>query len=148
MKVILLKDIKGTGKKNDVITVNDGYANNYLIPNNLAKNANATNLNLAKNAKASEQHKADVALQEASETKNKLENVGIELSIKCGENGKTFGSVTNKEIADKLSTMGFSIDKKKIEFSPVKTIGLFTVSIKLHPKVTATIKVNIVRLNN
>ena len=144
MKVILLKDVKGTGKKGDVVTVSDGYANNYLIPNKIAQNANATNVNLNNQAKSSEAHKAEVILNEAKELKQKLDNLSIELSIKCGENGKTFGSVTSKEIADKLLSLGFEIDKKKIDFSPVKTIGLYHVKIKLQPQVATTINVNIV----
>ena len=144
MKVILLKDVKGTGKKGDVVTVSDGYANNYLIPNKIAQNANATNVNLNNQAKSSEAHKAEVILNEAKELKQKLDNLSIELSIKCGENGKTFGSVTSKEIADKLLSLGFEIDKKKIDFSSVKTIGLYHVKIKLHPQVATTINVNIV----
>lgn len=143
MKVILLKDIKGSGKKGDIVNVADGYASNYLIPNKLAKPANATNLNLANQEKASEQHKQQLLLDAAKELKTKLDNLDVVLQIKCGDNGKTFGSVTNKEISDKLSTMGYDVDKKKIEFSPVKTIGLFDVKIKLHPTVTATIKLEI-----
>lgn len=143
MKVILLKDIKGTGKKGDVVNVADGYGANYLIPNKLAKNANATNLNLASQEKASEQHKQQLLLDAAKELKTKLDNVTVELKIKCGENGKTFGSVTNKEISDKLNSMGFDVDKKKIEFTPVKAIGLFNVKVKLHPQVTANLKVEI-----
>ena len=146
MKVILLKDVKGTGKKGDVVTVSDGYATNYLIPNKIAQNANATNVNLNNQAKASEAHKAEVVLSEAKELKQKLENLNIELGIKCGENGKTFGSITSKEIADKLADMGYDIDKKKIDFTPVKTIGLFHVKIKLHPQVITTINVNVVSI--
>lgn len=143
MKVILLKDIKGTGKKGDVVNVADGYASNYLIPNKIAQNANATNLNLANQEKASEQHKQQVMLDAAKELKLKLDKLYIELNIKCGENGKTFGSVSNKEIADKLNELGYEVDKKKIEFNPVKTLGIFDVKIKLHPQVTATVKVEI-----
>ena len=143
MKVILLKDVKGTGKKGDIVNVSDGYAANYLIPNKIAQNANATNLNLNAQAKSSEAHKQEVMLNEAQELKQKLDNLDVELNIKCGENGKTFGSVTNKEISEKLNSLGYDIDKKKIEFTPVKTLGLFHVKVKLHPKVTATINVSI-----
>lgn len=143
MKVILLKDVKGTGKKGDVVNVADGYGSNYLIPNKLAKSATATNLNLANQEKASEQHKQELLLEVAKDLKSKLDNLDVVLTIKCGENGKTFGSISNKEIADKLSEMGYEIDKKKIEFSPVKTIGLFDVKVKLHPGVTAKIKLEV-----
>lgn len=143
MKVILLKDVKGSGKKGDIVNVADGYASNYLIPNKLAQPANATNLNLANQEKASEQHKQQLILDAAKELKSKIDGHTIALNIKCGENGKTFGSITNKEIADKLNAIGYDVDKKKIEFNPVKTIGLFDVKIKLHPQVTAVIKVDI-----
>ena len=143
MKVILLKDVKGSGKKGDIVNVADGYGANYLIPNKLAKPANATNLNLANQEKASEQHKKQLILDAAKELKAKLDGQVVELNIKCGENGKTFGSVTNKEVSDKLSSMGYDVDKKKIEFTPVKTVGMFDVKIKLHPQVTVNIKVNI-----
>ena len=96
MKVILLKDVKGSGKKGDVVNVADGYGANFLIPNGLAKPANATNLNLNKQEKASEAHKKEVMLNEAKELKGKLDNLNVVLTIKCGENGKTFGSVSNK----------------------------------------------------
>ena len=86
---------------------------------------------------------ADLDRNEAKELKGKLDNLNVVLTIKCGENGKTFGSVSNKEIADKLNDMGYNIDKKKIDFAPVKGLGLYTVKIKLHPSVTATINVEI-----
>lgn len=143
MKVILLKDVKGTGKKGEVVNVADGYGINYLIPNKLAKAANATNINLATQEKASEQHKQELMLQAAKDLKEKINNLDVVLNIKCGENGKTFGSISNKEIAEKLSSMGYDIDKKKIEFNPVKSIGLFDVKVKLHPSVVATIKLEI-----
>ena len=82
-------------------------------------------------------------LNEAKELKGKLDNLNVVLTIKCGENGKTFGSVSNKEISDKLTAMGYAIDKKKIDFAPVKGLGLYTVKIKLHPSVTATINVEV-----
>ena len=145
MKVILLKDVKGTGKKGDVVTVSDGYANNYLIPNKIAQNANATNVNLNNQAKSSEAHKAEVILNEAKELKQKLDNLSIELSIKCGENGKTFGSVTSKEIADKLLSLGFEIDKKKIVIpDAIKSLGTYNVNIKLHKDVVGTLAVKVV----
>lgn len=148
MKVILIKDLKGKGKKGDVITVNDGYAANFLFPNKFAEVANSTNLNINSNAKASEQHKSDLILQEAKNTADMLKNKTITLKIKCGETGKVFGSITSREIATELDKMGVSVDKKKIELtSPIKTTGLYSINIKLHPQVHVKVQVNIEALS-
>ncbi len=144
MKVVLLKDLKGKGKKGDIIEVNSGYATNYLIPNNLAVAGTATNLNEANQAKKSAEYKADQLHKQALELKEKMKDLQIDIAVNCGQNGKIFGSVTNKEIAEVLSSKGFDIDKKKIEISTVKTLGLYTAKIKLHPSVSTDIKVNVI----
>ena len=144
MKVVLLKDIKGKGKKGDIITVNDGYASNYLIPNGLAKIGNAVNLNEAKQAQESNIYQAEQARLRAVELGEKLKNIQVLLSIKCGANGKVFGSVTNKEISEELIKRGFDIDKKKIEVATIKSIGSYTAKIKLHPTVTISIPVEVI----
>lgn len=145
MKVILLKDDKRYGKKGDMINVNDGFANNYLIPNKIVTPATNTTLNEARQLKESEQHKEQQLLNQAKEMAEKLKTVTVNLSVKAGENGKVFGSVTNKEIAQELSNLGIEIDRKKIELNnPIKRIGLFTIKIKLHPKVQSQVQVNVV----
>ena len=144
MKVVLLKDIKGKGKKGDIITVNDGYASNYLIPNGLAKVGNAVNLNEAKQAQESNIYQAEQARLRAVELGEKLKNIQVSLSIKCGANGKVFGSVTNKEISEDLIKKGFDIDKKKIEVATIKSIGSYTAKVKLHPTITISIPVEVI----
>ncbi len=144
MKVVLLKDIKGKGKKGDIITVNDGYASNYLIPNGLAKVGNAVNLNEAKQAQESNIYQAEQARLRAVELGEKLKNIQVSLSIKCGANGKVFGSVTNKEISEDLIKKGFDIDKKKIYVATIKSIGSYTAKVKLHPTVTISIPVEVI----
>lgn len=144
MKVVLLKDIKGKGKKGDIITVNDGYASNYLIPNGLAKVGNAVNLNEAKQAQESNIYQAEQARLRAVELGEKLKNIQVSLSIKCGANGKVFGSVTNKEISEDLIKKGFDIDKKKIDVATIKSIGSYTAKVKLHPTVTISIPVEVI----
>lgn len=145
MKVILLKDDKRYGKKGDVINVNDGFANNYLIPNKIAVVASSSNLNEARQLKESEMHKAQVILNEANALKEKLKLVKLLLKVKIGDNGKLFGSVTSKEISEELEKQGISIDKRKIELdSPIKNTGLFDIKIKLHPQVMASVLLEVV----
>lgn len=148
MKVILLKDEKKYGKKGDIIEVSDGFAKNYLIPNKIATYATSTALNQAKQLKESEQHKQEVMLMQAKELKDKIEKTQIKLSVKVGENGKVFGSVTSKEISQEFEKQGIIFDKKKIKLdNPIKSIGLFTIKAKLHPQVTANIKLEVVASN-
>ena len=144
MKVVLLKDLKGKGKKGDIVNVNDGYAMNYLIPNGLAKVGNATNLNEAKQAHESNLYQAEQIRLKAVELAGKLKNISITLPIKCGANGKVFGSVTNKEIGAELEKMGYDVDKKKIEIGTIKSIGNYEATLKLHPTVSIKIPVEVV----
>lgn len=143
MKVVLIKDLKGRGKKGDIISVNDGYASNYLIPNGYALVGNSTNVNEANQAKIASAYQAKVQLENARELAKKISGTELNLSIKCGENGKMFGSITNKEIETELRKLGFDIDKKKIEIENIKSIGLYTAVIKLHPSVFVEIKINV-----
>lgn len=145
MKVILLADVKSIGKKGQVINANDGYAVNFLFPRKLA--VEATKANMAKlNAqqKSDELHKAQ-DLEKAKELAKKIEETSITIAVKSGGQGRLFGSVTNKEIAEALETQaGIKVDKKKILMEePIKTIGTAKVSIKLHPSVTAMLAVHI-----
>lgn len=146
MKVVLLKDIKGTGKKGDIKEVADGYAKNFLLKQGLAKEANKTAIaenEFQKNATA--YHK-EVERQEALKLAKQIEGKVVNLKIKCGENGKTFGSVTSKEIADALNnSFGFNLDKRKIELKePLKTIGTYTITAKVYPEISAKFTLNII----
>ena len=144
MKVILLKDLKGKGKKGDIIEINNGYAMNYLIPQGIAKPGTATNLNEAHQAKQSQAYHDEQNRLKAIETKSKLEKIVLTIKVKCGSTGKVFGSVTNKEISEELSKLGYDVDKKKIITDTIKTTGLFEINIKLHPTVTAKLKIDII----
>ena len=144
MKVILLADVKGTGKKNDVIEVSDGYARNCLFKKKLAIEATSTEINAVQNKlKAQEFHKAE-EIKKWKELAAKMKNAEIKCTVKCGENGKIFGSVTSKEIADKLVEAGYDVDKKKIILKePIKTPGNYVVEVKFLPDVSTKITVNV-----
>ena len=144
MKVILLQDVKGTGKKNDIIEVSDGYARNCLFKKKLAKEATSTEINaLNGQRKAEEFHKAE-EVKRLKELASSMNGKEIECFVKCGENGKVFGSITSKEIADKLAENGFEVDKKKIVLKEaIKNVGVYSVEIKLLPDVSAQIKVKV-----
>ena len=144
MKVILLADVKGTGKKNDVIEVSDGYARNCLFKKKLAIEATSTEINAVQNKlKAQEFHKAE-EIRKWKELAAKMKNAEIKCTVKCGENGKIFGSVTSKEIADKLVEAGYDVDKKKIILKePIKTPGNYVVEVKFLPDVSTKIKVSV-----
>ena len=144
MKVVLLKDLKGKGKKGDIIEISTGYAQNYLIPQGIAKPGTSSNLNEANQAKEAKAYHDEQNRLKAVELKNTLEKTQVTIKVKCGATGKVFGSVTNKEISDALEKQGLQIDKKKIETDTIKTIGLFDIKVRLHPTVIATLKVEIV----
>lgn len=143
MKVILLEDVKTLGKKGEIVNVNDGYARNFILPKKLGMEATAKNMNDLKLQKANEEKVAQKILQEAKELAAKLEAGKVEVSIKVGEGGRTFGSVSSKEIAAAVKEqMGYEIDKKKIQLKDaIKGLGEHGVPVKLHPKVTAELKV-------
>lgn len=145
MKVVLLKDVKGSGKAGDVIEAKDGFAKNFLIKNGLAKFADASALNENKAQKNAQAFHRQEELKKNKELKNAINGKEVTLAVKCGANGKFFGSVTNKEIAEKLLDLGFDIDKKKIILdSNIKTVGEYTVSIKISPEETAKIKLKVI----
>ena len=146
MIVILLENIKGVGKKDDIINANDGYARNFLFPKNKAVEANATNLAKLKAKQNSENHKKEVEKSEAEKLKAKLENISLRIEVKAGENGKIFGGVTAKEVSDELKKQkNIDIDKKKILLKEtIKTVGIFNVDVKLYEGVIGKIKVNII----
>lgn len=144
MKVVLLKDLKGKGKQGDIINASDGYALNYLIPQGLAKAGTNSNLNEANQAKEAKAYHDEQNRLKAIEIKKDIEKLQLDIHVKCGANGKVFGSVTNKEIADELEKNNISVDKKKIETEAIKTTGLYEIKVRLYPTVTATLKVNII----
>ena len=141
MKVIFLQDVKGTAKKGEVKEVSDGYARNFLLGKGLAVEANAKNMNLLEGKKSSEQHKADVAKQEALDSAAKAKGKKVVIKCKAGQGGKLFGSITNKDVSEAIKEQtGRDVDKKKIELAnPIKQVGSFTVQIKLHSAVTAEV---------
>ena len=143
MKVILLEDVKGTGKKGQIVNASDGYANNFLFPKKLAVAATNDNLNSIKLQKKAEDKRKAEELSADKEHAEKLTNKDIKISVKTGDNGKLFGSVTNKEIAAAIEQQtGLVIDKKKIVLNDqIKMVGTRHVNIKLHPEVTAEVKV-------
>ena len=143
MKVILLEDVKALGKKGEIVNVNDGYARNFILPKKLGLEATGKNLNDLKLQKANEDKKAQAILEEAQELAKKIEAGKVTLAIKVGEGGRTFGSVSSKEIAAEVKKqMDLDIDKKKIQLKDsIKTLGTHEGPVKLHPKVTATLKV-------
>ncbi|UZJ79019.1 50S ribosomal protein L9 [Fictibacillus sp. KU28468] len=145
MKVVFLKDVKGKGKKGEIKNVSEGYARNYLLPNNLATEATKGALSVVEGQKKSEEKKAAAALEEAKQLKEKLGEMTVELKTKSGEGGRVFGSVTSKQIADSLKKMNITIDKRKIDLTnPIRSLGYTDVPVKLHPEVTGTIKVHVV----
>ncbi len=146
MKVILLEDVKSVGKKGQVVNASEGYAKNFLFPKKLAVEANNVNMNeLNLKNKAEERRKAQ-ELEDAKALAEKLEKIVVKIPVKTGEGGKLFGSVTNKEIAQAIEkNEGLKVDKKKIVLNDqIKMTGKKTVQVKLHPKVTADLTVEIV----
>lgn len=143
MKVILKADIKGVGKKDQVINASDGYARNFLFPKNLAVEANAENMSKLKSKQEATQFKKDVQKEEAEKIADKLSKITLRINVKVGENGKVFGGVSAKEIAENLDEKyKIKIDKKKIELKEtIKTLGTKDVNIKLYEGVVGTLKV-------
>ena len=143
MKVILLEDVKSLGKKGEIVNVSDGYARNFVLPKKLGIEATSKNLNDLKLQKANEEKVAKQILDDAKELAAKVEAGKVEVKIKVGEGGRTFGSVSTKEIAVAVKEqMGYDIDKKKIQLKDaIKALGTHVVPVKLHPKVTAELKV-------
>lgn len=145
MKVILLEDVKSLGKKGEVVNVNDGYARNFVLPKKLGVEATGKNMNDLKLQKANEEKVAKEHLEAAQAFAREMENDHVVVSIKAGEGGRTFGSVSSKEIATAYKDQcGREIDKKKILLpEPIKSFGVYEVSVKLHPKVTGILKVKV-----
>ncbi len=145
MKVILIEDVKSLGKKGQLVDVNDGYARNFILAKKLGLEATPKNLNDLKLKKANEEKVAKEIYEEAKAFGERLKEMEVNVSIKTGEGGKIFGSVSSKEIAEAAKEqLGIELDKKKMVLpSPIKVLGTTIVPIKLHPKVTSELKVNV-----
>lgn len=145
MKVILTADVKGQGKKDQMVEVSDGYARNFLFPKKLAVPADAKSMNEIKNKEASKQHKIEVERAQAKDIAKKLEDITLVFEYAAGADSKLYGSVTNKDISDKLkSAYGIDVDKRKISLSePIKSFGSFTADAKLYTDVSAKIKLTV-----
>ena len=146
MKVILKADIKGVGKKDEVINASDGYARNFLFPINLAVEANTENMSNLKAKKDSNAYKKSQEKEEAKKIAEKLSRILLKIPVKAGENGKIFGGVSAKEIADLLKeNYKIEVDKKKIDLKDtIKTLGLRTINIKLYEGVIGKLKVDVI----
>lgn len=145
MKVILNQDVKSLGKKGDIVEVSDGYARNFILAKKLGVEANSSNLNDLKLKKANDEKIAQQQLEDAREYAKVIESKKVVLKIKQGEGGKTFGSISSKEIAAAAKEQhDMELDKKKIVLKdPIKSVGAYQVPIKLHPKVTASLQVSV-----
>lgn len=146
MKVILKQDVKGLGKMEDMINASDGYARNYLIPRGLAVEASAGNLNVMKTRKEAEKSKKDRELAHARLLADKIREAVVVIKAKAGENGKLFGSITSKDISEKLkSDFNLDLDKKKINLpDAIKSLGTFEIDVKLYPEVGTKLTVRVV----
>ncbi|HIS84452.1 MAG TPA: 50S ribosomal protein L9 [Candidatus Faecivicinus avistercoris] len=145
MKVILLMDVKGTGKKDQIVEASDGFARNYLIPRKMAKEATAEALNAISRAKSADKHREDVRRAEAEQRARELKGKVVQLTVRGGENGKLYGAVTNDQIAAALKEQfGIEIDKRKIEQEePVRSAGQTAVTLKLMAGVSARVLLNV-----
>ncbi|MCQ2373002.1 MAG: 50S ribosomal protein L9 [Phascolarctobacterium sp.] len=143
MKVILLQDIKSLGKKGEIVETAEGYGRNYLLPKKLAKEANAANVNQAKKDQATAAHRAAQAKDEAVVLGAQIEKVVVKMTMRVGDNGKVFGSINSKDVAEALiQQTGLNIDRRKVELkNAIKGLGEYTAVAKLHPDVTSKFKV-------
>ena len=145
MKVILLQDIKSVGKKGQVLDASDGYARNFLLPKKMAVIADAANMNALKTKQEANKYKKDMSMAAAKELKEKMKDFELIFKIKAGDNGKIFGSVTIKDIADELNKKYFvEVDKKKVMLDDaIKNLGTYNVEIKLFEGISGTLKVSV-----
>ena len=144
MKVLLLADVRGTGKKGEIKEVADGYANNFLIKTGKARRADNSALSENKNRIAANDYHKEMERQDAVKLGEQLKGQSVNIKIKRGENGKTFGSVTAKEVADALAKQGFNVDKRKIELKePIRTVGNYQVNVKLHSEVSVKLTIEV-----
>ena len=146
MKVILKDNIKGVGKKDEIINASDGYARNFLLPKGLAVEANSENMSKLKAKENSAAYKKEQEKEEAEKIAKKLSGIQLKIPVKAGENGKIFGGVTAKEISEKLQSQhNFKVDKKKIDLKEtIKQTGMFNIDLKLYEGVNAKLKIHII----
>ena len=146
MKVILTQDIKGVGKKDEIINANDGYARNFLLPRKMAVEANSQNMSLLQGRKDSANFKKEQEKENALVLQEKLSKIMLKIKVKAGGNGKIFGSITSKEIATELKNQyNIDVDKKKILLKdPIKEIGVFNIEIKLYEGIIGKLKIDII----
>ncbi|MGN0795390.1 MAG: 50S ribosomal protein L9 [Christensenellales bacterium] len=146
MKVILLSDVKGTGKKDEILEVNDGFARNFLLKKGLAQEATKQNVNMLNHKKKLEEERLAQELADAKVLADKISNTEVSVKVRCGENGKMFGAATGAEISAALKEQGIEVDKKKIVLKEnIKEYGLYNVTVKVYANVHATLKVNVVK---
>ncbi len=144
MKVILIADVKGQGKKNDIVNVSDGYARNYLIKNKLAVEATSSMVNSLEISKKADEHRKAVEKAEAQALAQRINGMNVVVKIKVGETGKLFGALNTQSVADALKEQGVEIDKKKIVINDViKSVGTYDVVVKPYAEVSAKIKVTV-----
>jgi large subunit ribosomal protein L9 len=145
MQVILLEDVKTLGKKGDIVKVSDGYAKNFVLPKKLGVEATQKNLNELKNQQKRDSIVAQQQLDEAKAFGERISKETIQLTMKAGEGGRVFGSISSKEIVTAAKEQfGFELDKKKLQMpEPIKSFGTYKIPVKLHPQVTSTIKVSV-----
>lgn len=142
MQVVLLQDVKGLGKKGELVNASDGYVRNFLFPKKLATEANSQAMSELKNRESSEKHKIDTEIAAAKDLAAKLQDKSVKLTAKAGANGKLFGSVTSKDVAKAISdTYKVQIDKKKVIVEDIKAFGTYPVEVKLYNGITASLKV-------
>lgn len=147
MKVVLLQDVKGHGKKGEMVNASDGYARNFLLPRGLAKEVNAQVMNEFKNAENSKKYKQEQEIQKANNAKAQLDGKGFVIKTKAGESGKLFGSITTKEVSAEIKkSMGIDVDKRKIQMDDIKNCGSYSAVVKLYSGISATITVEVTAL--
>lgn len=144
MEVILKKDVKGLGKAGDKVKASDGYARNFLFPKGLAVEANAQTLTEYKNSEASKQHKIDVDIANAKDAQSKLNGKTVRLTAKAGQNGRLFGSVTAKDVAEAITKqLGVAVDKRKLSVADIKNFGTYSAEVKLYTGISAALTVEV-----
>ena len=145
MKVVLLQDVKAQGKKNDIVEVSEGYARNFLFPKKLAIPADAKAVNDIKNKKSSEAHKIELERQAAKELSAKLAEATVKIKAEAGADGRFYGAVTSKDIAEALKKLGFEVDKRKIILdAPIKAFGTYKIDVKLYQEISGKVTVSVI----